>query len=109
MKNETRQPSAVAIRIDTRGATVMPNTDPNRFCTMPLFRPRRLAGAVAATMARQIGRNGPSTRPMSMREARSDQKPCARPDSTEQAENTSIAPSRNGFLTPFLSDHRPNT
>ena len=74
---------------------------------MPTLRPRRVSKLAAAMIARQIGRNGPSTAPMTMRLANNVAKFGARPEKTEQTEKITIAPSRNGLRLPAASDHRP--
>ena len=52
-------------------------------------------------IARQIGRNGPSAAPITTRVASSVSKLHARPDSTEQTENSTSAPIRNGLRRPI--------
>ena len=44
----------------------------------------------AAMIARQIGRNGPSTAPITIRLANNVPNPAARPDSTEQNEKITM-------------------
>jgi hypothetical protein len=61
----------------------------------------------AAMMARQIGRNGPSASPMTMRVASRLSKLQAKPDRIEQAENSTSAQIRNGLRRPIRSDQRP--
>ncbi len=85
----------------------MPTIGPNTFCTIPALSAWRVGPEAAAMMARQIGRNGPSAAPITTRVASRLSKLQARPDSTEQAENSSSAPIRNGLRRPIRSDQRP--
>ncbi len=91
----------------TMGASVVPMTEPKKFWVIPAFKPRRFSAVTAARIARQIGRNGPSTAPITSRAANNVQNEVASPDSTEHSENTTSAPSRNGLRAPLRSDQKP--
>src|SRR5688572_19605161 len=58
---------------------------------------------------KQIGKNGPSAKPMMTRARSSIMKVAATPDSAEHSENTTTDTSRNGFRSPVRSDHAPIT
>ncbi len=53
-------------------ARPLPTSAENRFCITPAFKARRAGEDAKVMMARQIGRNGPSTTPISRRAASSD-------------------------------------
>ncbi len=106
-KNAVFQSYQVAIRTRIQEASAVPTIGPNTFCTTPALSACRCGAEAAAMIARQIGRNGPSAAPITTRAASSVSKLRAKPESTEQTENSSSAPIRNGLRRPITSDQRP--
>ncbi len=76
---------------------------------IPALTPRRAADDSAAMMTRHIGRNGPSTKPMTAREMSSTGNDGASPERIEHAEKMTRKASRKGLRLPFESDQRAIT
>ena len=87
----------------------MPSNDAKKFCIRPAFTPRRFGDDSTFMMEKQMGRNGPSAKPITKRASKSSMNVPARPDSAEHSENTTTDTSRNGLRTPLRSDHAPIT
>ena len=56
---------------------------------------------------KQIGKNGPSAKPMTTRASSSSMNVPAKPENAEHSENTMTDASRNGLRAPRRSDHAP--
>ncbi len=88
---------------------VVPSSDAKKFCIRPALTPRRLGDDSTFMIEKQIGRNGPSAKPMMTRARSSIMNVAAIPDSAEHSENTTTDTSRNGLRRPLRSDHAPIT
>src|SRR5262245_43493702 len=92
---------------NTRGAIVVPSSDAKKFCIRPALTPRRLGDETTFMIEKQIGKNGPSAKPMMTRARSSIRNVAATPDSAEHSENTTTDTSKKGLRSPVRSDHAP--
>ena len=104
-----RQPYSSASQGNTSGAIEVPSSDAKKFCIRPALTPRRFGDDTTFMIEKQIGRNGPSAKPMMTRANSSIMNVAATPDSAEHSENTTTDTSRNGLRRPVRSDHAPIT
>ncbi len=105
--NAWRQPTASAMAGTMMGPRVLASRFAPKFCVMPCARPRRSGETSAAIKVCVTGMMPPSATPMSMRAPRSATKAVAKPDSTEAAENTSVAMMRMVLRRPIRSEMLP--